>query len=75
MLLQVLLVVDPALATPGQEELGYYAKDGVTPPMRKARSRHFKPTITLPQPHMREAVNDVLEILAGRCDLCTSCVR
>lgn len=59
--MQVLLVVDPAL-----EEPTFESQDGVTPPMRKARSRHFKPRITLPQPHMHQAVSDVLDMLAGR---------
>lgn len=47
----------------------YTQPDGVTPPMRKARQRHFKPMITLPQAHMQEAVRDVMEMLAGRCVL------
>eukprot|EP00878_Enallax_costatus_P038401 GHUV01043621.1.p1 GENE.GHUV01043621.1~~GHUV01043621.1.p1 ORF type:complete len:110 (+),score=32.17 GHUV01043621.1:509-838(+) len=34
--------------------------------MRKARSRHFQPPINIPEPLMKDAVNDVLEKLAGR---------
>lgn len=64
--MQVLLVVDPAVMGP-DEATAYLAPDGVTPPMRKARSRQFRPPITLPQAHVKEAVNDVLEMLAGRC--------
>jgi hypothetical protein len=62
--LQVLLVVDPAMKSSTDE---YMAPDGVTPPMRKARTRHFKPPITLPKAHMQEAARDVIEMLAGRC--------
>lgn len=60
--LQVLLVLDPHVGAPDS----FASRDGVTPPMRKARQRHFKPPITLPEPHMKEAVRDVLEILQGR---------
>eukprot|EP00879_Flechtneria_rotunda_P025614 GHRR01027241.1.p1 GENE.GHRR01027241.1~~GHRR01027241.1.p1 ORF type:complete len:114 (+),score=47.31 GHRR01027241.1:329-670(+) len=34
--------------------------------MRKARARQFRPRITLPEPLMKEAVNDVVEMLSGR---------
>jgi hypothetical protein len=61
--LQVLVVVDPDQAT-GQ--MLNECPDGVTPPMRKARARHFRPPITLPPDHMQEACNDVIEILNGR---------
>lgn len=61
---QVLLVVDPELG----QSLAYESPDGVTPPMRKARARHFKPPITLPEEHMKDAVNDVIEMLHGRSD-------
>ncbi|KAF8056368.1 TAF7 [Scenedesmus sp. PABB004] len=59
---QVLLVVDPDLPPP----TSYDSPDGVTPPMRKARARHFRPPITLPEANMRAAVDDVVEILSGR---------
>lgn len=59
----MLLVVDPALGDPGSFE----SADGVTPPMRKARARHFRSRITLPASHMESAVSDVLDMLAGRC--------
>jgi hypothetical protein len=59
---QILVVVDPQLP----QSMNPESADGVTPPMRKARARHFKPRITLPEPLMKDAVNDVLEILYGR---------
>jgi TATA-binding protein-associated factor Taf7 len=58
----VLLVVDPTIGRPNT----YESDDGVTPPMRKARARHFKPRVTLPPEVMAEAVSDVVEMLAGR---------
>lgn len=70
---QVLLVADDAFKASIRNPYGeniYACKDGVTPPMRKARQRHFKPAITLPAPHMQEAVRDITEILAGRCVCC-----
>jgi hypothetical protein len=60
---QVLVVLDPDQAT---APLPNECPDGVTPPMRKARARHFRPPITLPPNHMQEACNDVIEMLAGR---------
>jgi hypothetical protein len=75
---QVLLVADDAFKASIRNPYGeniYACKDGVTPPMRKARQRHFKPAITLPDPHMREAVRDVMEILAGRWVSCGSGIR
>lgn len=62
--LQVLVVVDPELA---DQPMPLECPDGVTPPMRKARSRHFRPPINLPADMMRDAVNDVIEMLNGRC--------
>jgi hypothetical protein len=62
-LMQVLLVVDPDMTTqlPPND-----CPDGVTPPMRKARSRHFRPPINIPKEMMEDAVTDVLEMLNGR---------
>lgn len=60
---QVLVVVDPELA---DQPMPLECPDGVTPPMRKARSRHFRPPINLPADMMRDAVNDVIEMLNGR---------
>lgn len=60
--LQVLLVLDPAV----NKEENYAARDGVTPPMRSARARHFKPPICLPKDRMQDAFTDVMEMLNGR---------
>jgi hypothetical protein len=62
--LQVLLVIDPDLKD--QPRLTAESQDGVTPPMRKARSRHFRPPINLPVVMMQDAVKDVMEMLGGR---------
>jgi hypothetical protein len=62
-LLQVLVVVDPAV----NKETDYAAKDGVTPPMRNAALRQFKPPINAPQERMHDVFTDVMEMLNGRC--------
>eukprot|EP00882_Tetradesmus_deserticola_P009596 GHRQ01010130.1.p1 GENE.GHRQ01010130.1~~GHRQ01010130.1.p1 ORF type:complete len:227 (+),score=99.55 GHRQ01010130.1:169-849(+) len=60
---QVLLVIDPDVS---DQQLPFESPDGVTPPMRKARARHFRPPINLPHAVMQDAVNDVVEMLSGR---------
>lgn len=66
---QVLLVVDPSIHNLPYPCTQQECPDGVTPPMRKARARHFQPPINIPEPMMKDAVTDVLEMLAGRWDM------
>ncbi|KAF6262239.1 TAFII55 protein conserved region-domain-containing protein [Scenedesmus sp. NREL 46B-D3] len=60
---QVLLVVDPDVS---DQQLPFESRDGVTPPMRKVRARHFRPPINLPHALVEDAAQDVIDMLSGR---------
>lgn len=58
---QMLLVTAPNVAVRSDEE----ARDGLTPAMRRARARHFRPKVNVPPAVVAQVEADLLNILAG----------
>lgn len=58
---QMLLVPAPNAVVPSDDE----ARDGVTPAMRRARARHFRPKVNVPPAVVAHVEADLLNILAG----------
>lgn len=59
---QMLLVTEKGAAAPPSEE----ARHGVTPPMRDARARHFRPRPDVPPAVVTKTEQDLLAILGVR---------